>query len=395
MFICIAGKNSIAIDVTEYLLSLEKKFDIGVVFNKTETGKNNWQRSFKLYAKEKGLVEYALEEMYCIPNLVFISLEFDQIINPNNFIDARLYNIHFSLLPAYKGMYTSAIPILNNERTVGVSFHRIDEGIDTGDIIDQTEFALADMTCRELYHMYLKCGTELVIKNIDSVLNGSEKAIPQKIEGSTYYSKNYIDYKNIVIDIRQTAFGIHNQLRAFNFREYQLPSVFGYEIISDEITNKRSSEKPGALIEENDSFIKISTIDYDMILYKDRLDELIWSCEMGVIERVKEICKVQTHINEQNNKGWSPLMVATYNNQKDIVYYLVSIGADIKAVNYNGTNMLMYAKDAYKKYGDNTLYLFYKKLGLSERTKDFYGHDLFFYMEKEGITVEELIVIDS
>lgn len=70
-------------------------------------------------------------------DLIFISLEFDKIVNPDLFKDARLYNIHFSLLPSYKGMYTSAIPILNGEEMVGVTFHEIDKGIDTGNIIAQ------------------------------------------------------------------------------------------------------------------------------------------------------------------------------------------------------------------------------------------------------------------
>ena len=39
-------------------------------------------------------------------------------------------------------MYTSCLPILFNEKESGVTLHKIDRGIDTGDIIDQITFPI-------------------------------------------------------------------------------------------------------------------------------------------------------------------------------------------------------------------------------------------------------------
>ena len=58
-----------------------------------------------------------------------------EIIKTKNFKSNKLFNLHFSLLPSYKGMHTSAFPILNGEKYSGVTIHKIDNGIDTGDII--------------------------------------------------------------------------------------------------------------------------------------------------------------------------------------------------------------------------------------------------------------------
>lgn len=391
MFVCIAGKNNIAIDVTEYLLSLKRQIDIGVVYNSTETGKDGWQRSFRKYAEKKKLKSYKLEEIYDMDDVVFISLEYDRIIKPSKFKNARLYNIHFSLLPYYKGMYTSALPILNNESKVGVTFHKIDSGIDTGDIIAQKSFSLKDMTCRELYFSYIKYGTELVIKYLEQVLDSKEQAYQQRGEISTYYSKSSIDYNNIIVDLNQTALGIYNQIRAFNFREYQLPKIYGTPIIGAKITTIRSIDKPGTIIFENKSEMFLATVDYNIIVYKDRLDELLYACEIGDSNMVKDICNVKEHINAQNNLGWSSLMVSTYNNYIDIVEFLISQGADIKMVNNNGTNMLMYAKDAYIKSNDNTLFKLYKRMGLSEYDKDYNGHDLLYYIRYNNIEFSELV----
>ena len=62
----------------------------------------------------------------------FLSLEFDQIIRPQKFADARLYNIHFSLYHIIGEMYTAVLPILYGETRSGVTLHRIDRGLIRG-----------------------------------------------------------------------------------------------------------------------------------------------------------------------------------------------------------------------------------------------------------------------
>ena len=389
MFICIAGKNNIAVDVLEYLLNQGIDSDnLGVICNKNETGQNGWQKSFRFFAQRYGIKEYRLEEVYSMDDLVFISLEFDQIVKPELFKDARLYNIHFSLLPMYKGMYTSALPILQGEKEVGVTFHKIDRGIDTGDIIKQKKFELEQTdTCRDLYAKYIKHGTKLVLECIGAVLDDTVVATPQPVEGATYYSKKSIDYSNLSIDLRQTASGIDRQLRAFHFREYQLPEVYGKRIIASRFTDIKSAKKPGAILLENESSFMLSTIDYNIVLYFDRLEELLIACKNGDMETVVKICTVQEHINSANSNGWTPLIVAVYNNQIEIANYLIMHGADIRVRNNNGTNLLMYAKDAYFNTKDITLFKLLYELGLDIEEKDYSGRKLADYVEEEAFKV--------
>ncbi|MBP8604998.1 MAG: hypothetical protein KBI46_04035 [Phycisphaerae bacterium] len=210
-----------------------------------------------------------LSEIYSLENLYFFSLEYDKILNPALFRTGELFNIHFSKLPAYKGMYTSAWPILNGEDKTGVTLHKIDRGIDTGEIIDQIEFPIefAD-TCRDLYFKYNRFGCELFKSNICNILSKQYTARPQSWYGSSYYSKASIDYGCIKIDLNKTAFEIHNQIRAFIFPEYQLPQIHGCSIIGSEILNKASTFKAGHLVEEKPEFMVIATIDYDLKLFK-------------------------------------------------------------------------------------------------------------------------------
>ncbi len=390
-YICIAGKNNISVDVLKYVVEHYGKENVCVVCDRTDNGENTFQRSLRKYSKLIGVPEHSLKDLYDVDDLVFLSLEFDRIINPKLFKNARLYNIHFSLLPLYKGMYTSVYPLLNGERDSGVTLHFIDEGIDTGAIIDQERFCIEDCDCKSLYLRYINYGTRVVIRNIDDIVYDRAIGSQQKKHGSCYYPKESISFKNIKIDLNQTADGIQRQLRAYSFRDYQLPKVYGREILDTRILDSKSSLKSGEVIFETDSFLIVSTIDYDIVLYFDLFEELLKACEEGDLKKVRDICSVNKHINEQDKNGWSPIIKATYYNHKEIVEYLIANGADIHIKNRNGTNLLMYAKDAYKKSRDNYLFKKYRLMGLSENEVDYAGKSLIDYLEYEDISFDELI----
>ena len=390
-FICIAGKNNIAVDVLQEAIRRYGKESICVVCNKTETGENSFQRSFRRFALQNEIEERELEEVYDIDNLLFLSLEYDRIIKPHLFRNARLYNIHFSMLPKYKGMYTSAHPILNGEKYTGVTLHKIDAGIDTGDIIDQEQFLIEeDDDCKAVYLKYIEHGTGVVLKNLDNLISNKVMARVQSFSESSYYAKGSLEYSNLKIDLNQTAIGIARQLRAFSFRDYQLPKVFGKSIIDYRILGSKSLTKPGTEIIRNDNYVIISTIDFNMVLYFDRFSELMDACENGNINIVRDICAVHKHINEQDKNGWSPIIKATYYNRIPVFKYLVSVGADINVKNRNGINLLMYAKEAYKQSKDNTLFKLLLNMGLSVEVEDYNGRNLNYYLEKDRLSIKKL-----
>lgn len=390
MKICIAGKNNIASDILEYLIFKKgiSKNDILVCCTKNDAGKNGWQRSLRFTADLLGVKEVKLEELYDISDLVFLSLEFDRIVRPALFKTNKLFNIHFSLLPKYKGMNTAIFPILNNEKYGGVTFHKIDNGIDTGEIIAQKRFVIdSEDTSRCLYLKNLNNGTQLVKECIDKYLscNFECSSIAQSVEESSYYSNRSIDYGNIQIDLHQTALYIHNQIRAYNFREYQLPVVFGKKIRFCEITKNRSAEKSGSIIWQNDDCMMIATIDYDVVLYVDKFDEVLESCKNNDVDALRRIFGLQYYLNEKEEHGWTPLTIAIYNGYYDLAMFLIAVGADIHVINNNGTNLLMYAKDAFVNNGDSRLFEYLYRKGLSLDKSDYSGKTLRYYCDNQNI----------
>ncbi|MBR1797146.1 MAG: ankyrin repeat domain-containing protein [Clostridiales bacterium] len=400
--ICIAGKNDIAVAVLAYCIDNYPDLRIVVVCNRNDSGVNSWQRSLLWFAKKKGIEILSLEDVYGIEDLVFLSTEFDRIIRPEKFLSTRLFNIHFSMLPEYKGCHTSVLPILQGRDKTGITFHRMDSGIDTGEIIEQKVIDIDPSdTAFDLYLKLIAEGTKLVIKNLPVVINGEEVSRPQSFESSTYYPIGYINYKELSLDVNATSFQIRNQVRAFGFRPYQLLSWNGIRYVECEITDTRSVNKPGYVIEDTDIYTLISTVDYDVKLYKDVLTDVLDAISEGRNDAAIALLRSPKIINAKNDKGWSPLTVAVYNADVKVFEYLVSNGADIFVKNNNGTTLLMYAKNAGINTGDWTIFRRLLELGLDPGQKDYEELTLKDYVLDSGCTgavpddVKEAMGIDG
>ena len=385
MKLCIAGKNNISVDCLYYSLTLLPKEEICVVLNKTDNLKNNWQKSLGFYAKKENIKIKTLEEVQKIKDIVFLSLEYDRLIKPELFQSARLYNIHFSLLPEYKGMYTSLWPILHNKDYSGVTLHEIDKGIDTGNIIEQIKFSILGFTSYELYRTYLKFGTKLVCKNFMKLINNEYNSNDQSILNSTYFSKSSFNFNEIEIYPKQTAYQIQQFVRALNFRVYQLPRFENNKIYKTQITNTKSNKKPGTIIFEDIEKIEISSIDYNIILFKDYYLELVDCCKYNNLEYAKRIIDYIPNIDEIEVNGWSPLIIACYHGSYDVVNLLLERGANVNSQNLNGTTALMYAKEAYLKSKDFSIIKNLIQFGANINMMDNSGKTIFDYCKDKNL----------
>ena len=169
MYICIAGKNECSINAIKALTrnKINKKY-IYVLPNYSDNGRDNWQPSLKKFARKNRFKIVKIKELYNIPNLVFLSLEYETIINIDKFKSKKLFNFHFSLLPKYRGCHTNFLQIFNGEKYSGVTLHKINKGIDTGDIVDQKRFKIKiNDTAYDNYFRLMNCSVQLLKKNVN------------------------------------------------------------------------------------------------------------------------------------------------------------------------------------------------------------------------------------
>tara|TARA_B110001450_G_scaffold255248_1_gene282322 strand:+ start:2391 stop:3146 length:756 start_codon:yes stop_codon:yes gene_type:complete len=239
--ICIAGKNECAINALNFVYKNYKKYKIVSLPNSSDNGVDGWQKSFKKFSKSNKIKIIDLKELYKIKDLYFFSLEYEKIINVNKFISKNLFNFHFSLLPAYRGCHTNFYQIFFGEKKSGVTLHKIDNGIDTGNIIDNIVFKIGiNDTAYLNYQKLLKNSFKLFKNNIKNVLNNNYVNKKQKTKSGSYFSRKSVDY-NKIINIKELNNNLktHNLIRSLIFPPFQLPIYNGKRIIKSVYKNKK------------------------------------------------------------------------------------------------------------------------------------------------------------
>jgi len=113
-------------------------------------------------------------------------------------------NFHASFLPRHAGMHPIFWAIWYGDKKTGMVVHYLDEGIDTGDIIYETEVPiLPGDTVNDLYHRIFETSMPLVKRLLDDLDAG---AIPRKPQDPAKYFYNYeIEDKDYELDFRQPA----------------------------------------------------------------------------------------------------------------------------------------------------------------------------------------------
>ena len=242
MYICIAGKNECSVNALKYLLLHKfKKSDILVLPNNNDKGIDSWQPSLKKFAKKNSIKIIKLKNLYSLKRLLFFSLEYDKIININNFKSHNLFNLHFSLLPKYRGCHTNFLQIYKGEKFSGVTLHKIDSGIDTGDIIDQIKFRIKiNDTALDNYRKLMIFSTKLFKRNLNNIINNKYNLRKQILSNGRYFNKKSVNYKNkLKITINKSSLKNHNRIRSLIFPIYQLPLVNGVKVLKSVYKNKK------------------------------------------------------------------------------------------------------------------------------------------------------------
>ena len=145
------------------------------------------------------------------------------------------FNIHGSLLPKYRGRTPHVWGIINNEKQTGITAHLIDEGCDTGHILDQVIVDISESdTGNDLLKKYNKLYIPLIENVLDSVKNNNLTVTPQNNRVATFFGKRTAQDGKINWEWHKER--IKNWVRA---QAYPYPGAFAFynnkKVIIDEI----------------------------------------------------------------------------------------------------------------------------------------------------------------
>jgi methionyl-tRNA formyltransferase len=123
-------------------------------------------------------------------------------------------NLHASLLPKYRGAAPIQCAIANGESVTGVTTMRIDEGLDTGDILLQQELGIADDdTAETLSPKLAEIGAELMIGTLRGIAAGTIKSRSQDNAAATLAP--ILTKEEGRIDFSRSAQEVYNRFRGF------------------------------------------------------------------------------------------------------------------------------------------------------------------------------------
>ncbi|MBG6096212.1 methionyl-tRNA formyltransferase [Nocardioides luteus] len=122
-------------------------------------------------------------------------------------------NLHFSLLPAYRGAAPVQRAVWAGEEISGATTFRIVKAMDAGPVFGTMTQALApDETSGSLFEKLTVGGATLLVSTLDGIEDGSLEAREQPADGVSYADK--ITVEDAQVDWTQNAVAIDRQVRA-------------------------------------------------------------------------------------------------------------------------------------------------------------------------------------
>ena len=125
---------------------------------------------------------------------------YGQILRPDTLYAARegAWNVHASLLPAYRGAAPIERAIMAGERETGVSIMRMDEGLDTGPVALQHHTPIPpEMTGGELTQVLAELGAKAIVEAM-SILEENSLTLSQQDNLNATYAPKLEDEEKVI-----------------------------------------------------------------------------------------------------------------------------------------------------------------------------------------------------
>jgi len=197
-----------------------------------------------------------------------IVVAYGQII-PSSIIYLPKYdsiNLHFSLLPKYRGSSPVHWAILNGDKKTGITIFKLNEKMDEGDILSQEEVDIfPSESAVDLEARLALIGAELLVKTITRI----DKIKPQKQDHSLSTYAPLLKKEDGKINWEKDALSIERQVKAFN----PWPSTYTFlgerriKILKGRSTDKKaSSGSPGEIFKINKEGLEVCCGDRNSFL---------------------------------------------------------------------------------------------------------------------------------
>jgi methionyl-tRNA formyltransferase len=180
----------------------------------------------KVFAQERGIPflqpkKLEVEDVLCVlsewdPHVIIVAA-YGKILRSQILKLPRFgcINVHASYLPRWRGASPIQAAILNGDQTAGVTIMKMDDGIDTGDIITQKEVEISEIeTAASLTEKLAAIGAELLLDTLPRYIRG--EIIPKKQSSVNATYAGLIKKQDGLLDFQKSAEELERQIRAYD-----------------------------------------------------------------------------------------------------------------------------------------------------------------------------------
>lgn len=206
---------------------------------------------------------------------VMVVIAFGQIL-PKEVLEMTKYgciNVHASLLPKYRGAAPIQWAVIDGEKESGVTTMQMDEGLDTGDILEVSKVVLDEKeTGGSLFDKLSEEGAKLIVSTLDKLEKNEIVPVEQRNEESNYASMIKKDMGKI--DFSKDAVSIERLIRGLN----PWPSAYTYfngktlKLWECDVLDKDYEGEFGEVVDVDKERIYVKTGDKTLVIKELQLE---------------------------------------------------------------------------------------------------------------------------
>lgn len=238
-------------------------------------GKNLHPTPVKEAAMELGLPVYQpkkvrdpefLEVLKELNPEVIVVVAFGQLI-PKSILELAPYgciNVHASLLPKYRGAAPIQWAVIDGEPETGVTIMRMDEGLDTGDMISKVTVPVsADETGGSLFDKLSEAGAKLLVETLPSLEEGTAVFEKQPEESPTAYagmikkSMGDLDWNRPAEELERLIRGLNPWPSAYTKLDGKTLKIWKAQVLEEK--EEEEKQMPGTILSTDQQEFKVKT----------------------------------------------------------------------------------------------------------------------------------------
>ncbi|MBX2881323.1 MAG: methionyl-tRNA formyltransferase [Granulosicoccus sp.] len=173
-------------------------------------------------------------------------------------------NIHASLLPRWRGAAPIHRAVLAGDRQTGVCIMKMDEGLDTGDILLRSTCEISPSeTSGQLHDRLAEIGATTLLKALPLYCQGSLQPEPQSDSGVTYAHK--LSKQDASLDFTDPATDLDRQIRAMNPWPVAYAMLCGERVriwqchLPKSLAESTARQAPGTIIAIGEQSLRVET----------------------------------------------------------------------------------------------------------------------------------------